>query len=195
MHILVVITNKYRHSTWSVNAYCNGDDLYQPSNSWSWNRSASYPKETISQYECLKTKCPRHIPQTPLFKRLVKKIFPTSNAQVIYVQETCPPPVAMGYVHTIHERCMAPCGGYVPWIFLMCMIVVDMATRVYSTSAVKSTWPRDIKLTDKSRRCYPWTSTPGGDFPDINNVYWRDRILWCNVLCSDIKNWPECESD
>ena len=173
MHILVVITNKYRHSTWSVNAYCKGDDLYQPSNSWSWNRSASYPKETISQYECLKTKCPRHIPQTPLFKRLVKKIFPTSNAQVIYVQETCPPPVAMGYVHTIHERCMAPCGGYVPWIFLMCMIVVDMATRVYSTSTVKSTWPRDIKLTDKSRRCYPWTSTPGGDFPDINNVYWR----------------------
>ena len=173
MHILVVITNKYRHSTCSVNAYCKGGDLYQPSNSWSWNRSASYPKETISQYECLKTKCPRHIPQTPLFKRLVKKIFPTSNAQVIYVQETCPPPVAMGYVHTIHERCMAPCGGYVPWIFLMCMIVVDMATRVYSTSAVKSTWPRDIKLTDKSRRCYPWTSTPGGDFPDITNVYWR----------------------
>ena len=152
-----------------------GDNLYQPGNSWSWDRSASYPKETISQYECLKTKCPRHMPQIPLFKRLVKKIFPTSNAQVIYVQETCPPPMAMEYVHTIYERCMAPCGGYVPWIFIMCKIEVDMVTRVYSTRAVKSTWHRDIKLTDKSRRCYPWTYTAGGDFPDINRVYWRHR--------------------
>ena len=79
------------------------------------------------------------MPQTQLFKRLVKKIFPTSNAQVIYVQETCPPPMAMEYVHTIYERCMATCGGYVPCTFLMRMAVVDIATRVYSTSAVKST--------------------------------------------------------
>ena len=79
--------------------------------------------------------------------------------------------MAMEYVHTIYERCMATCGGYVPCTFLMRMVVVNIATRVYTTSAVKSTYPRDIRSTDKSRRCYPWTCTAGGDFPDINKVY------------------------
>ena len=79
------------------------------------------------------------MPQTPLFKRLAKKNFPASNAHVIYVQETCPPPMAMGYVHTIYERCMATCGGYVPCTFPMRMVVVDISTRVYSTSTVNST--------------------------------------------------------
>ena len=79
------------------------------------------------------------MPQTPLFKRLAKKNFPTSNAQVIYVQETCPRPMAMEYVHNIYERCMATCGGYVPCTFPMRMVVVDISTRVYSTSTVKST--------------------------------------------------------
>ena len=129
--------------------------------------------------------CPRYSPQTSLFKRIVRKKVPPSNAQEIYVQEICPwnfssgnmskrplfkkyarmpctrkmskiivlvahadwpmcsaqcpPPIAMGYVHKLCERWMPPCDGSEPWIFLMRMVVVDIATPIYSTSAVKST--------------------------------------------------------
>ena len=88
---------------------------------------------------CPSDLCSRIMPGLPCTRKMSEIKVLVAHADSLMCRALCPPPMAMGYVHTIYERCMAPCGGYVPWIFLMCMIVVDMATRVYSTSAVKST--------------------------------------------------------
>ena len=86
----------------------------------------------------------------------------------------CPPPMTMGYVHNLFKRCIPPCGGSVPWTFLMSMVIVDMVTRVYYMSGLKLALLSDIKLPDISHGYYTWAYTVAGDFPGINRVYWRD---------------------
>ena len=85
----------------------------------------------------------------------------------------CPPPMTTGYVHNLYERCISPCGGSVPWTFLMSMVIVAMVFRVYFMSGLKLALPNDIKLPGISRGHYTWAYTVAGDFPGINRVYWR----------------------
>ncbi len=82
-----------------------------------------------------------------------------------------PPRMTMGYVHNLYERCMPPCGGSVPWTFLMSMVIVGMVTRVYFMSGLKLALPNDISLLDISHGYYTWAYTVAGDFPGINRVY------------------------
>ena len=95
------------------------------------------------------------------------------TCQVAHVPCTMPTTNDDGYVHNLFKRSIPPCGGSVPWTFLMSMVIVDMATRVYIMSGLKLALPNDIKLPDISHGYYTWAYTVGGDFPGINRVYWR----------------------
>ena len=96
---------------------------------------------------------------------------PVAHADWPMCRALCPPPMTMGYVHNLYERCISPCGGSVPWTFLMSMVIVDMVTRVYFMSGLKLALPNDIKLPDISHGYYTWAYTVAGDFPGINRVY------------------------
>ena len=66
---------------------------------------------------------------------------------------------------------MPPCGGSVPWTFLMSMVIVDMVTWAYFMSDLKLALPNDIKLPDISHGHYTRAYSVAGDFPGINKVY------------------------
>ena len=138
-----------------------------------WYMSKIYVHRIFPRKICPSDLCSWNMPGLSCTRNMSEIKVLVAHADSLMCRALCPPPMAMEYVHTIYERRMATCGGYVPCTFLMSMVLVDMATRVYSTSTVKSTQPKDIKLTDTSRGCYPWASTVGGDFPDMTSFYWR----------------------
>ena len=83
--------------------------------------------------------CSKNMPGLPCTRKMSKIVVLVTHADWPMCSAQCPPPMVMGYVHKLCERWMPPCDGSEPWIFLMRMVVVDIATRIYSTSAVKST--------------------------------------------------------
>ena len=132
--------------------------------------------KTMPGYFSLKGICPREIGQITCqkFRAQEKKssvIMPVAHADWPMCRALCPPPMTMGYVHSICERCISPCGGRVPWTFLMSMVIVDMVFRIYFMSGLKLALPNDIKLPDISHGHYTWVCSVAGDFPGINKVY------------------------
>ena len=88
----------------------------------------------FSREICPSDLCPTSMSGLPWSGNMSTVIMFVAHANWPMCSALCPPPMAMEYVHTIYERCMATCGGYVPCTFLMRMAVVDIATRVYSKS-------------------------------------------------------------
>ena len=104
-----------------------------------WYMSKIYVHRIFPRKTCPSDLCSRNMPGLSCTSKMSEIKVLVAHADSLMCRALCPPPMAMGYVNTIYERRMATCGGYVPCTFLMSMVLVDMATRVYSTSTVKST--------------------------------------------------------